>query len=179
MTKFRLIRTKRRTVSLTVARNGAIEVRAPLGMPEDKITAFVEKHASWIAEKQILQNQRAQFEAGHFSDETQIRRLQERARLILPQKTSDWAEIMDVQPTGVRITSAKTRFGSCSPYDSICFSWRLMAYPDAAIDYVVVHELAHIRHKNHSRDFYAFVERFLPDWRERAAMLRCYSSQED
>lgn len=47
-----------------------------------------------------------------------------------------------------------------------------MQYPEAAVDYVVVHELAHIVHKDHSRNFYAYVERFLPDWRERRALLK-------
>ena len=79
---------------------------------------------------------------------------------------------MGLHPTGLRITSARTRFGSCSAKNSICFSWRLMQYPDAAVDYVVVHELAHIREKNHGRAFYALVEQFLPDWRERRALLK-------
>ena len=47
-----------------------------------------------------------------------------------------------------------------------------MAYPDAAVDYVVVHELAHIVHKNHGPQFWALVERYLPDWRQRRALLR-------
>ena len=79
---------------------------------------------------------------------------------------------MGVQPAGIAITGARKRFGSCSGKNRICFSWRLMAYPEAAIDYVVVHELAHIRHKNHGPDFYAFVQEILPDWRERRALLR-------
>ena len=63
-------------------------------------------------------------------------------------------------------------WGSCSGKNSISFSWRLMQYPEAAIDYVVVHELAHIRHHNHSAAFYSFVEKILPDYRERARLLR-------
>ncbi|MBR7150378.1 MAG: M48 family metallopeptidase, partial [Oscillospiraceae bacterium] len=65
-----------------------------------------------------------------------------------------------------------TRFGSCSGKNALSFSWRLMQYPMEAVDYVVVHELAHIREHNHSSAFYAIVERYLPDWRERAALLK-------
>ena len=61
---------------------------------------------------------------------------------------------------------------SCSGKNRLCFSWRLMDYPEEAIDYVVVHELAHIRHHNHSRDFYALVASILPDYKERQALLR-------
>ena len=72
----------------------------------------------------------------------------------------------------VTITGAEKRFGSCSARNSICFSWRLMQYPDEAVDYVVVHELAHIQEKNHGRAFYALVGRYMPDWRERRALLK-------
>ena len=84
----------------------------------------------------------------------------------------EWARIMGVSPAGIRISQAKTRFGSCSATDCISYSCRLMAYPEDAVDYVVVHELAHIRHKDHSPAFYAFVARFLPDYRRREAILR-------
>ncbi len=79
---------------------------------------------------------------------------------------------MGLTPAAVTITGARKRFGSCSASNRICYSWRLMQYPEAAVDYVVVHELAHIVHKDHSRNFYAYVERFLPDWRERRALLK-------
>ena len=83
-----------------------------------------------------------------------------------------YAAIMGVVPTGIKITSAKTRFGSCSSKNSLCFSLYLMAYPDRAIDYVVVHELAHIRQKNHSPAFYAEVAKVMPDYKERVKLLK-------
>ena len=58
---------------------------------------------------------------------------------------------MGLTPAAVTITGARKRFGSCSASNRICYSWRLMQYPEAAVDYVVVHELAHIVHKDHSR----------------------------
>ena len=79
---------------------------------------------------------------------------------------------MGLEPTGVKITSAKKRFGSCSAKNSICYSWRLMLYSKEAIDYVVVHELAHIAHKNHGPQFYALIEKYLPDYKEREKLLR-------
>ena len=83
-----------------------------------------------------------------------------------------WSEATGLVPTGIKITAAKKRYGSCSGKNSLCFSWRLMLYPPEAIDYVVVHELAHIRHHNHSPAFWAFVEQTLPDYRQRQSLLR-------
>ena len=79
---------------------------------------------------------------------------------------------MGVRPASIKITGARTRFGSCSSKGSICFSWRLMQYPDAAIDYVVVHELAHLRHMNHSAAFYAEIARVMPDFEARRNLLK-------
>ena len=79
---------------------------------------------------------------------------------------------MGLVPSGVKITSARTRFGSCSGKNGLCFSWRLMQYPPEAIDYVVVHELAHIRHHDHSPAFYALVGQYLPDWEARVKLLK-------
>ena len=98
--------------------------------------------------------------------------LRRQAKTLLPQRVAYWAGVMGVRPTGIKITSARTRFGSCSGKNSLCFSLYLMAYPSEAIEYVVVHELAHIRHKNHSPAFYAEVERYLPDWRQRQTLLK-------
>ena len=102
----------------------------------------------------------------------QEREYRRRAAEILPQRVAHYAPLMGVTPTGVKITSARTRFGSCSGKNSLCFSWRLMLYPAEAVDYVVVHELAHIRHHNHSKSFWRTVEQFMPDYKERRKLLK-------
>ena len=79
---------------------------------------------------------------------------------------------MGVAYTHIGITSAKTRFGSCSKKGSINYSYRLMLYPSAAWDYVVVHELAHLIHFDHSSAFWQTVAETLPDYKERAALLK-------
>ena len=79
---------------------------------------------------------------------------------------------MGVTPTGLKITTARKRYGSCSGKNSLCFSCFLMQYPDEAVDLVVVHELCHIKVKNHSRDFYTLLEQFLPDYKERRKLLK-------
>ena len=79
---------------------------------------------------------------------------------------------MGVKASYIKITSAKTRFGSCNPQNGICFSWRLMLYDRRAVEYVVVHELAHIKQKNHSAAFYAEINKVMPDYKRRRELLR-------
>ena len=74
-------------------------------------------------------------------------------------------------PTGVKITAARTRYGSCSGKNSLCFSCFLADFPPQAVEAVVVHELCHIKEKNHGPRFYALLEGFLPDYRARRALL--------
>lgn len=83
-----------------------------------------------------------------------------------------WAGQMGLCPTAVRITGATTRWGSCSGKNSLNFSWRLMLAPLPAVEYVVVHELAHIREHNHSLQFWALVGEMLPDYPAQKALLR-------
>ena len=172
METYKLIRSERRTLAMELSPEGDLILRAPRRMPLRLIEQFIASHEDWIAKHREKLRRRAEFDEAHFSDEVQIQSLITRAKAILPEKTEYWAKIMGVTPTGVRITRAKKRFGSCSPENRIAYSYRLMAYPEEAIDYVVVHELSHIRHKNHSPDFYAFVARFLPDHKAREAILK-------
>lgn len=167
---YTLVRSRRKTIALEVTRDGEAIVRAPNRFPKREIDRFVEKHALWL-EKHLAAAQERLARRPEPTPEQEAA-LRTRAHAELPQKLAAYAAQMGLHPTGMRITSARTRFGSCSASNRICFSWRLMQYPDAAVDYVVVHELAHIREKNHGRAFYALVEQYLPDWRERRALLK-------
>ena len=167
---YQLLRSARKTLSLEITRDGRLVVRAPLRTTQRQIDEFIANHEAWITsglEKQRLRRE-ARPEPSDQEREALVRLAMER----LPGRVAHYAAIMGLYPAGITITGARTRFGSCSGKNRICFSWRLMQYPEEAVDYVVVHELAHIRHKNHSPAFYACVEQVLPDWRERRQMLK-------
>ena len=100
---------------------------------------------------------------------TELRRL---AKAELPGKTAYYAQMMGIKYGRITITGAKTRFGSCSSKGNISYSYRLMLYPEAARDYVVVHELCHRKEMNHSPKFYALVAAVLPDYKERRKLLK-------
>lgn len=99
------------------------------------------------------------------------------AKQYLPERVQTFAAGMGVLPSAVRITSASTRFGSCSGKNSLNFTWKLIFAPPDLIDYVVVHELCHIRQHNHSVRFWAEVESVLPDYREREQRLKEFGRQ--
>ncbi|MEG1869673.1 MAG: M48 family metallopeptidase, partial [Oscillospiraceae bacterium] len=72
----------------------------------------------------------------------------------------------------IKITSANGRWGSCSWKNSLCFPYKIMLLPEELIDYIVVHELAHIREKNHSKNFYAEVEKYMPNYKQCIKQLK-------
>ena len=157
-------------MSVEVDASGIVLVRVPRFTPKWRIEAFVQERRDWI-ERAISRQARRQEKLPQIREEDKPLYVK-RAKTILPGKIQQYARRMGVCPTGLTVTSAKTRFGSCSGKDRLSFSWRLMAYPEAAIDYVVVHELAHIRYKDHSRAFYRFIESVLPDYRDRIRLLK-------
>ncbi len=96
----------------------------------------------------------------------------ERAFEIITERVAEYAKQYGFSPKQVKITSARTRWGSCSPNGTLNFTWRLVMAPLEVIDYVVVHELAHLRVKNHSRKFWRVVESILPEYNLQRKWLR-------
>ena len=160
----------RRSLSLVIRRDGGLLVRAPYRFPEDKIRTAIEEHREWIEKHSAMAKQKNdRFSALTDAD---IRALKKEAKAVLPELLSHYSKIMDVEYGRVTISSAKTRFGSCSSNGNIALSWRLMCFPKEAQEYVVVHELAHRIHMNHSKEFYQLIERILPDYKERKKLLK-------
>ena len=166
---YKLVRSKRKTIELSIDDDFLPLVKAPLKMSTQEIESFINKHKKWI-EKQTI-TKREHDEKFLLSDKEE-RVLKIKALPYLTERTKYFADNMGVKYSGIKITSAKKRFGSCNGKNSICYSWHLMQYPPEAIDYVVVHELAHIIYKNHSKDFYKLIEKYLPDYKNREKLLK-------
>ena len=161
--------SKRRTVTLKV-RDGKLFVLAPTGTPSEYIENIIFRHRRWISDRMATQERKAEMEST-LTDED-IARLKREARLYFTEKTEYFAAVMGLDYKKVRISSAKGRFGSCSSSGNISYTYRLMLYPEAAREYVVVHELAHLREMNHSSRFYAIVAGVLPDYKSRKRLLK-------
>lgn len=169
MIDYEIIYTNRKTLALCV-KDGKLIVRAPIGAPKEKIDEALSAHTEWI-EKHV-ERQQARIERTENLSEADIRALKKIAKEILPLKVAYYAAKMGAKYGRITITGAKGRFGSCSSEGDLSFSYRLMCYPDEAVDYVVVHELAHTFEMNHSSRFYAIIEKQLPDYKERKKLLK-------
>ena len=126
-----------------------------------------EKRAKWDGEKFIVLEE--PFEGRR---KKLIALYQQICREYILKQVAYYGDKMGVAPQAVKISSAKKRWGSCSGRDSLNFSWRLIMAPPEAVEYVVVHELAHIREHNHSQSFWDIVGEQMPDYRQRQELLR-------
>lgn len=94
------------------------------------------------------------------------------AQLHLFERVEVWARRMSLQPKGISIRGQKTRWGSCSTSGELSLNWKLLAAPMPVIDYVVIHELAHLQHMNHSRQFWNLVAQYDPHWKASRRWLK-------
>jgi predicted metal-dependent hydrolase len=166
---YEIIRTDRKTVAISI-KDGRVILRDPQRLKDKDAEKIIREHEKWISEKLIEQRKRKEKKVE--LTEAQIIDLKREARAYFESKIASFSKIMNLKYGRITITSANTRFGSCSSKGNLSFSYRLMLYPEAAVDYVVVHELAHLYEMNHSARFYRIVESVLPDYKERKKLLK-------
>ena len=161
--EYTLIRSTRKTLSLSLREDGSLLVRAPRLLSVHRIEEFILSKQAWIEKKRALLAERQ----GNHPKKTgaALQEQKERAYAILFPLVQEYAVRMNVSPTSFRITKAEKRFGSCSSTGHICLSYRLIEYPEDAIRYVIIHELAHMKELNHSPRFWEIVKQFCPDYK--------------
>ena len=167
--EIKVIYSKRRTVGLSV-KDGNIIVRAPLGTADTVIKKLICKHRPWL--DKAIKREASRREKYPECDEATEAKLKSEARIYCSKKIEEYSEITGLKYGRVKITSAKRRFGSCSSKGDICFSYRLMLYPEAFREYVVLHELCHTVYMDHSKNFYRLIEKYMPDYRERRMLAK-------
>lgn len=165
----KIIRSGRKSLSLSVDDELNVVVRAPYNTNDALINDFVSKNSQWIFK--AVECKKAYLSRVNIAD-NEVEALIRQAKDIIPKRVDYFSSIMNIYPTGIKITKAKKRFGSCNQKNSLCFSCFLIQYPLEAVDYVVVHELAHIRHHNHSAEFYSLIRRYMPDYKQREKLLK-------
>lgn len=215
-----LVRSKRKTVGLTVTEEGLLIVRAPLRMPLAQIKQAVYGKTDWIIKKQAEQLARMARKCTHAYLEGEtflflgepyllcyrsgLKKIRtEEGLLLLPPCTpeeaktllTEWykrqaravfydrlqyyAPVIGVVPGSVRLSSAHGRWGSCGPNNSINLVWRLVLAPLNVIDYVAVHELCHIRRRDHSAAFWKLVQGILPQYKTARRYLKEHGAELD
>jgi len=164
--QFHIIYSSRKSIAIEL-KPDSILVRAPKGMSRQEINAFLESKRSWM-EKHLAKMQERQEALGPMEPFTmeEIHELADKALVVIPEKVKKYAPIVGVTYGRITIRNQRSRWGSCSGKGNLNFNCLLMLFPDEVIDYVVVHELCHRKHMNHSAAFYAEVERVFPEYRK-------------
>lgn len=163
------LRSARRTMALEITKDLRVVVRLPAACPQKRAERFVAEHMDWICTHYEIQRRRS---ARYQLSQAEQQALREKAKAVLPGRVEHFARLTGLSPTGVGITAAKTRFGSCSAKNKLNFSLYLMLYSSGAIDYVVLHEICHIQYKNHSPAFYQLIGQYMPDYKTYVKELR-------
>ena len=161
-----VIRSGRKTVSIQVKPNEVI-IRAPMRMKEKEIEKFVESKRNWIEKhlKSLSEKQKALENIEPYSDE-EISSFVKKAKEIIPNKVEFYADKIGVTYNRITIRCQRTRWGSCSSKGNLNFNCLLVLLPDEIIDSVIVHELCHRKHMNHSAKFYEEFEKIFPEYRK-------------
>ncbi len=162
-----VVRSRRKTVSAEIDKDLSVLVRAPLRMSEREIKEFLRKNEDWV--RKHRDKRREQMEESKDIPKLtgqELRTLAEEARRDIPPRVQRYAAMMGVSYGRITIRNQKTRWGSCSSKGNLNFNCLLMLAPEEHRDYVIVHELCHRRQMNHSKRFWAEVERILPDYRQ-------------
>lgn len=164
--EYTIIRSRRKSLAIEITPRGEILVRAPLRLAKRDIQRFVESRQDWIA------NHLSKVPAVTPLTPNEHRTLILAAKEMLSAKAAFYAKQLDVTFGRITIRSQHTRWGSCSASGNLSFNCLLMLAPEDVQDYVVVHELCHRKHMDHSPAFWSEVEQILPDYRQQKAWLK-------
>ncbi len=159
-------KSRRRSIAVRVLSDNRVFVKAPFGTPESMVQEFLITKKEWITnqiEKQSWEVQKAE-SLGLLSDD-EIKRIKKNARKILPERVEYWAEKIGVTYGRISIRLQSSRWGSCAQNGNLNFNCLLVIMPPKILDSVVVHELCHRKYMNHSKDFYAEIERVFPEYK--------------
>ncbi|MBC7471891.1 MAG: M48 family metallopeptidase [candidate division SR1 bacterium] len=155
----------RRTLALMITSKGKVLVKAPKNTPEKYIISFVESKSSWIQKKIANFSQSQESLINLELENLDIVKQKKIAKNLVSEKIEYWSQKMQLDYKNVRLSSARTRWGSCTHENTISINWRLSLLPLELLDYVIIHELAHIKEKNHSSKFWNIVDKYCADFK--------------
>lgn len=183
--EYELIRSKRKTYSIAIEEDGSVSVRVPLYVHDKDVEDILQKKQAWILQKLDLHKKRqADKPANNYTSAQKAaleKRYRDAAKQYFPKRVeyyfSAYPDIITGSYSSISIRNQKTRWGSCSSKGGLNFNWRLMLAPPNVLDYVVVHELCHLTHMNHSKEFWDCVSSILPDYKVLRKWLKDHGNE--
>ena len=157
---YQIIKSDRKTIAIQIKPDGQVVVRCPKRMRIEEARRFVESKADWI--EKHLANRQPQNVAKYTPQE--IEQFREQARKLVTERVRYYAPIIGVTYGQIAIRTQHTRWGSCSSKGNLNFNCLLALVPHEVLDYVVVHELCHLKELNHSSRFWSEVKKVIPDY---------------
>ena len=152
-------RSKRRTLAIRCGFDGSLTVLAPFIASRSDIEKAIEGNLWWITKKSEERKKLFENKDTTPIDAAETVALMKKAKERLPERFDSWANVLDVSYNKLSVKLMLSRWGSCSSARNISVNCLLMLAPEYVIDYIIVHELAHIKHMDHSKDFYIFVDK--------------------
>ena len=170
--QLKIIYSNRKTFAVELSRDGVL-VRAPQRMKRCEIDDVLNENRLWIEENiaKMKAHEKVGDKPAPFTMD-ELRELADRALIVISARVKKYAPIVGVDYGRITIRNQRSRWGSCSSKGNLNFNCLLMLFSDEVIDYVVVHELCHRKHMDHSAAFYAEVERVLPEYRKHQKWLK-------
>ncbi len=164
-----------RRLRITVGRTGEVKITVPLFSSLGAVTRFVEEHRSWILKKQtqFLKNPVATGNPLlHRRSRAEYMRTKEQVRALVKERVEFYNCFYGFPVGSIAIRAQKSRWGSCSKKGNLNFNYKIIHLPQELRDYIVVHELCHIKEFNHSPRFWTLVAKQMPGYREMRKKLR-------
>ncbi|MCR5636195.1 MAG: M48 family metallopeptidase [Clostridiales bacterium] len=173
-----VIKSARKTVAIQIKPDGRIYVRAPFDMTDSEVRDFVSEKTDWI-NKTLRKFEDLEKKGGEIIPLTQqqINELKQKAFVYIEPKLKKYAALLRVEPAKLTVRNQKTCWGSCSKNGNISINCLVMFMPEEVIEYIIVHELCHLKEMNHSKNFWLEVGRILPRYKNSRKWLKENGSQ--
>ena len=170
---------------MRIVKNGDVHVSAPIGLPREKVEAFIEEHRDWINEARKRTHNRQKQRTEFFNQLPLTSRAQadealKRLKSLVEPMVERHARVMGVRPSLVYYKPTISRWGLCNLKDhSICISVYVLLLPEWCVEHIVVHELCHLLEPSHNARFHALMDKYFPRWREARKETRRISRMQD
>lgn len=163
---------KARNLRLTVNLEGNLTVTVPWLYPLWSARKFIRRKNDWILKNIEKFKNRKESSLLLKADKKDYEKLKEKARVLVYNKIAEFNKFYGFEYNRIAIRNQKSRWGSCSAKKNLNYNFRIVLLPEDLANYIIVHELCHLKEMNHSRRFWKLVERTIPNHKEARKQLR-------